>query len=97
MAIIPPISGQDMNSTYSDYEGRVPGNGKFFYHQPSRGFSPPKPQAKGEEKANATEKIAHIPNAIDVSPANMFRGESDVSHIVSNLLIVMTLCHDFVL
>lgn len=93
MAIIPPISGQDMNSTYSDYEGHVPGNGKFFYHQPSRGFSPPKPQAKGEEKANATEKFAQIPNAIDVSPANMFRGESDVlTHCTQ-----CPHCHDFVL
>ena len=30
MATIPPISGQDMNNTYSDYEGPVPVNGKFF-------------------------------------------------------------------
>ena len=67
MAIIPPISGQDMNSTYSDYEGRVPGNGKFFDHQPSRGFSPPENRRrkdKGEKKANATDSIAQIPKVM---------------------------------
>ncbi len=32
MAIIPPIGGEDMNSTYCDYEGRVPGNGKSLDH-----------------------------------------------------------------
>lgn len=102
MAMIPPISGQDMNSTYSDYEGRVPGNGKFFDHQPSRALvrrsrrtkARKRRVVKGEKKANTTDKIAQIPNAIDVSPANIFLGHSDVSHIVSNVYIIMTWCCD---
>ena len=102
MAIIPPISGQDMNSTYSDYEGRVPENGKFFDHQPSRALvrrsrrrkkGEKMASKKGEEKANTIHMIAQIPNAIHVNPANMF-----IAHKPCLAYCIQSLhCHDFVL
>ena len=102
MAIFPPISGQDMNSTYSDYEGRVPENGKFFDHQPSRALVRRSRRRKerrenGKEKrrgkANTTHMIAQIPNAIDVNPANMF-----IAHKPCLAYCIQSLhCHDFVL
>ena len=50
----------------------MPVNGKFFDHQPTRALAAGQRREKGVEKANTTNTIAPILNAIDISPAKMF-------------------------
>ena len=89
-----------MNSTYSDYEGRVPGNRKFFDHQPSRALVRREKERRenGKEKKARKKQTQHsrlrkfLMPLMSIRPT-CFSLTSHVSHVLSHVdpYIVMAL------